>query len=214
MRQARVTVLDSDGEALGVSDLVETVKSAGLVDVEVLSCEGVRGVVRVEVEEAADEDRLRESSSVVWLERVAGTESGRAYVLEFEAEEAPDPEGACAGDLLTCRVEDVTDEGFTFELAGPHEAISETVAAYERTDATVTLDSIGEYESPGRPLDSLTARQREVLRTAYDMGYFDVPRAATTDEVAAALELDDSTVAEHLQRAARNLVSSTVAGTT
>jgi predicted DNA binding protein len=45
-----------------------------------------------------------------------------------------------------------------------------------------------------------------VLRTAHRLGYFAVPREASTAEVAAALGLDDSTVAEHLQRAERNLL--------
>lgn len=38
------------------------------------------------------------------------------------------------------------------------------------------------------------------------MGYYDVPRNASTEEVAAELELDGSTVSEHLQRAERNVL--------
>jgi predicted DNA binding protein len=39
------------------------------------------------------------------------------------------------------------------------------------------------------------------------MGYFAVPREVSTDEIAGELGLDSSTVAEHLQRAEKNLLS-------
>lgn len=44
----------------------------------------------------------------------------------------------------------------------------------------------------------LTARQLEVLRTAYEMGYFERPRGANATEVAAELGIGQSTFAEHL----------------
>lgn len=51
----------------------------------------------------------------------------------------------------------------------------------------------------------LTDRQLEVLATAYRMGYFDRPRGANATEVAAELEVDPSTVAEHLAAAQSKL---------
>lgn len=56
-------------------------------------------------------------------------------------------------------------------------------------------------------MEKLTARQREVLETAFDRGYYDVPRSASTAEIAAEFDLDDSTVSEHLQRAERNVLA-------
>jgi DNA-binding CsgD family transcriptional regulator len=44
----------------------------------------------------------------------------------------------------------------------------------------------------------LTDRQREVLATAYRMGYFDHPKGANAGEVAEALGITTSTLAEHL----------------
>jgi len=58
-----------------------------------------------------------------------------------------------------------------------------------------------------RPLDPLAERQREVLRTAYEMGHYDVPRGVSSADLAAELDVDASTVAEHLQRAERNLLT-------
>ena len=47
----------------------------------------------------------------------------------------------------------------------------------------------------------LTDRQLEVLRTAYEMGYFDQPKGANATEVAAALDISQSTFTEHLTAA-------------
>ena len=47
----------------------------------------------------------------------------------------------------------------------------------------------------------LTARQREVLTTAHEMGYFEYPKGANAGEVAAELDISVSTLAEHLAAA-------------
>lgn len=51
----------------------------------------------------------------------------------------------------------------------------------------------------------LTARQREVLETSYEMGYFDRPRRANATEIAAALDISPSTFREHLATAQSKL---------
>lgn len=47
----------------------------------------------------------------------------------------------------------------------------------------------------------LTARQLEVLTTAYERGYFDCPRRANATEIASDLEITPSTFREHLAAA-------------
>jgi predicted DNA binding protein len=51
----------------------------------------------------------------------------------------------------------------------------------------------------------LTARQREVIRTAYTMGYFAQPRKANASEVAAELNITQSTFSQHLASAEETL---------
>ncbi|ELY91875.1 Bacterio-opsin activator HTH domain-containing protein [Natrialba hulunbeirensis JCM 10989] len=55
---------------------------------------------------------------------------------------------------------------------------------------------------------ALTARQREVLETANEMGYFEYPKRANATEVADALEITPSTFTEHLAAAQRTLLDS------
>ena len=52
----------------------------------------------------------------------------------------------------------------------------------------------------------LTDRQREVLQTAHEMGYFEHPRAANATEVAGSLDINRSTFAEHLASAQSKLL--------
>ena len=54
--------------------------------------------------------------------------------------------------------------------------------------------------------DELTTRQREVLETAYEMGYFEYPRDATAEAVAAELDVATPTFTEHLAAAQRKLL--------
>ena len=63
-------------------------------------------------------------------------------------------------------------------------------------------------ESELVPVDMrrLTDRQREVLRTAHEMGYFEYPRGANASEVAAALDIEPSTFTEHLNAAQSKLL--------
>jgi len=52
----------------------------------------------------------------------------------------------------------------------------------------------------------LTDRQLEVLETAYEMGYFERPKAANATEIAAELDIAQSTFTEHLMAAQRKLL--------
>lgn len=47
----------------------------------------------------------------------------------------------------------------------------------------------------------LTTRQREVLETAHELGYFEYPKGANASEVAEELDISVSTLAEHLAAA-------------
>jgi hypothetical protein len=60
--------------------------------------------------------------------------------------------------------------------------------------------------SPTSPLNQLTEKQREVLITAYKLGYYEIPRKITSEELANKLGLVDSTVVEHLRKAEQRLM--------
>lgn len=53
----------------------------------------------------------------------------------------------------------------------------------------------------------LTDRQREVLETAHEMGYFDHPKGANASEVADELDITHATFSEHLAAAQRKILT-------
>lgn len=205
MRQAIVEIRDED--FAGSEEVISVFRGAGLVDVEVLSCDWTGGTVRVRVEEELDERRLDEADSVEWWERVGTPGSGYVYLVEMTSTETSGPEISETDDLLPVGFIEIDERGVTFDVSGSQEGIREVIAGFREAGTNVTLKGLHEYRSRGRPLESLTERQREVLRVAFEGGYYDVPRGTTTKELALELDVDGSTVSEHLQRAERNLVS-------
>lgn len=181
-------------------------QEAGLQDVEVISCAGSRGVVRMHVEDQPDERRLDENDTIQWWEQVSDDGSGYVYLVEAAGADGNRPDGT-SGPMPRTEEIEILNHGFSLELAGSRERISRMVTDFQSSGIEVGLQRIHDYRVPAKPLDSLTDRQREVLEVAYEVGYYDVPRRTTTKEVAAELGLDDSTVSEHLQRAEHNLLS-------
>jgi predicted DNA binding protein len=57
---------------------------------------------------------------------------------------------------------------------------------------------------------ALTDEQRETLELAYEVGYFDVPRSATTTDLAAELGVSNQAVSERLRRGYARLVEETI----
>jgi predicted DNA binding protein len=79
-------------------------------------------------------------------------------------------------------------------------------------DLHLTLEGIGDYHPEADKLyGTLTERQREVLETAVEKGYYEVPRRATHEEIAREVDLSAGTVGEHLRKVEGRVLSSLVA---
>lgn len=205
MRQAIIRVRpERDGTPTGFEDLFEHVRDAAVLDAEMLSCDLTSGVVRLTVAEELEETLLEELDAVSWWEQ-AGHEDGVTYLLELGGAGDPTLPEKWMDELVPSETIAVREDGFVTDVSGTQAAIGEVIRAYERAGMSVTLERIRDYETASGPIDALTDRQRDVLETAFEMGYYEVPRGATTDALAAELDLDPSTVSEHLRRAERNV---------
>ncbi len=99
-----------------------------------------------------------------------------------------------------------TDDGRLLVTVAGAEADLQQASEEFPEGAEVTIEGVGDY-APGREqfLSALTDRQREVLETAVEMGYYAIPREARHTEIAAELGVASSTVDEHLRKAESRL---------
>lgn len=100
----------------------------------------------------------------------------------------------------------------TVEVAetGPREELRERVRE-TRELATVDVRRVEEYDpASGQSFRELTDRQQEVLETAVELGYYDAPRGATHEDIAAELDCSTSVVGQHLRRVERDLLTGAV----
>jgi hypothetical protein len=205
-RVATVTISDANLDAIGIRELVSSWRRADIRAFEVLAGDRRGAVVQIEVVDRLVEERLTAVDAVSRWEHVATTGDRERYVLEVTVPAFSPGLADSDGGLFGTIDVSVTAHGLAVTLVGTHAAIGDVVDDYERLGLAPDLRSLVPYEGPDRSLDVLTERQREVVRTAYELGYYEVPRETTTEDVASELGVDASTVTEHLQRAERNLL--------
>jgi predicted DNA binding protein len=98
------------------------------------------------------------------------------------------------------------DGWVTLSLFGPDADLG--TAVEEIPDPVeVVVERVGGLASMGPAAEaSLTERQRAAVAAALDLGYYEVPREADHEDVAAAVDCAPSTAAEHLRKAEARLI--------
>lgn len=207
MRELRLRLPWSTLADLGVEELLRHLNDAGDgVRFRSLSCRGCSGTVMLEVDELADSDRIRSLDYVDAFDLVGRGPGRYEYLLRMELAACRDALDEAAGEFYVDGPVHLSDEGATLTAVASQDGLDHLDGAMAEVLASCEVLHVGAYDGRRDGLDGLTGRQREVLRTAYERGYFDVPRGVTPDELAAEFDLDKSTVLEHLRRAERNLL--------
>lgn len=206
LREATVTFGHTDLDGTCIGDIVSIGSRAGLRVFDALQCDPHGSAVQIVVQRPIEPCQLESIECVAdWTLVVAG-EHGHVYLLYVQSETIPSSIAARVDELLNTCDATVTDRGLAVRLVGPQAAIAQAVEQFETVGYSPQLDRLGEFTGRTSHLDELTRRQLEVLQLAHEKGYYEVPRRASTGELAMALDLDASTVSEHLQRAERNLL--------
>lgn len=207
MREAIINLTDEELERMGYSELVSLCRDVGIRDIELLEDDGRGGISQVEFEDRPDEERLDSIDCIDDWEFLSEAEGTYHYLLEVTALEMPERATDDHDELVGACDPTVSERGVLLSLVGSQETIRDMLRNFEEAGVSPDLHKLGDYEGGERTLDALTDRQLEVLQTAYEMGFYDVPREASTEDIADELSLDPATVSEHLQRAERNLLS-------
>jgi len=82
-----------------------------------------------------------------------------------------------------------------------------------QAETSFTLRRLTRDGDPEPPGEGLTDRQQEALRTAYEMGYFEIPRTTSLEAVADQLGISASSLSERLRRAQTHVIETSVAST-
>ncbi|HET7324925.1 MAG TPA: helix-turn-helix domain-containing protein [Halococcus sp.] len=103
-----------------------------------------------------------------------------------------------------------TDGGLRATLAGTQQRVRQA-ASMVPEDITVRFLGTEPYD-PERDdlLARLTERQRDVLATAVELGYYETPRRATHADIAAVIGCSTGTVGEHLRKVEARVLSELV----
>lgn len=157
-------------------------------------------------EAALSRDRTIDS-----FERVVAREGEAVYSFEYAADATVFSAAISAvnGVSLEWTNDDTT---WTVRVWLPdREALASLWEFASDHDVDFSLERVSDYASTVDAEFGLTPDQREAIVLALEMGYFEEPRAATLEEVAAELGISQPAAGGRLRRGIRRLVVSTVA---
>jgi predicted DNA binding protein len=101
------------------------------------------------------------------------------------------------------------DGTVTLSLFGPNDELQAALEAIP-DPVRVDIEEISGLSAMAPAIESrLSDRQREALTVALDIGYYDVPREASHEDIAAELGCAPSTAAEHLRKAESTVLHTT-----
>ncbi|MFC4989256.1 helix-turn-helix domain-containing protein [Saliphagus infecundisoli] len=101
------------------------------------------------------------------------------------------------------------DTGCTIEIIGRESDVQHGFDALpDDIRRQTSIERVSEYSPQATtPSSKLTERQRDILDAAATVGYYDVPRRGTADDVAAAVGCAPSTASEHLRKIEARILS-------
>lgn len=150
------------------------------------------------------ETALRDLSNVESVETVSDRGTSRLYQIELISTGRHLPENSSINGFIShIRIE---PDGLyiTAYVAGRDEIVEirEFLTGLDYEMEVVRLQDATETDPGG----GLTDEQFEALLTAYEMGYFEVPKRATQAEVADELGISSPSLSERLKRAQQGLI--------
>lgn len=217
MRYVTVRASPADGEAfhpLGAAVADESAVTPGPIH-QIELIDGETGVSLSEIRSGIERygEILEESPHVIEY-TTTGTDRGFAYV-HFDLDDLTRRllQYRRGSDLVVeLPIESAGDGSTVVTLVGDASAFT---GAFDEVPDEVDLEIVetGSYDPGVRQLfGRLTARQREVLSAAVDAGYYEAPRRATHEDVAAELDVSPATVGEHLRKIESRVFSGFVPG--
>jgi len=212
VRYVRVSLIPTGGDIDPVGEKIEAEPSLtreSILHISRLNDGTAVLLTQIRGDEAAL-DRILEGSDDVISHNVSPLRDGlQAYVhteptesasalLELEQEHE---------FVLDMPIEYGPGGGLKIAVIGREETVRRAIENVP-DEIRVELEQLSDYDPELRELSSLlTERQQEILDTATDLGYYEVPRQATHQDIAEELDLSTTTVGEHLRKIEARMLS-------
>lgn len=214
MRTVRVRVATADGVFNTVDRVLvdsEQFKRDMVLEMDWLSDGSAVVLYRVRGGSATElEARLDRNDAIVHVDVLDDDRNGAHTVFVRIEPESPMSELISLVDrhgLLINRPIVLTDEGVELQVAGSESSLRSAMTELP-DDVEFSIEDASTDPPTDRSLRSrLTDRQREAVRVALALGYYETPRRATYEDIATELDCAPSTANELLRRAETTLVT-------
>lgn len=153
---------------------------------------------------------VRADERVSSLTRHDGSGGQHLYSIEWTAEDDDLLAALREHDVL---VERGVSDGTTwwFRLRSPnHENVSSFQQRLRERGVPLDVRRIQQTREATADIYGVTEKQQEVLRRAYEMGYFKVPKQTSLDAIAEEFDITPQAVSGRLNRGVDNLLRNTV----
>ena len=212
MRYVKVSVIPTEGDIDPVASAIEAHPSLtreSILHISRLNDGTAVLLTQIRGEEGALDSVLASSEEVLSYDVYPQQDGLQAYVHT-------EPTAAAASLLeleqehefvLDMPIEYGPDGGLKVAVIGREETVRRAIDDIPE-GIRVELEQLSDYDPELRELSSLlTDRQQELLDTATDLGYYEVPRQATHQDIADELDLSTTTVGEHLRKIEARMLS-------
>jgi predicted DNA binding protein len=211
MRYLKSVLSPTDGTFHPVEEMIADnpdLRRGQVHHINLLSDDTVAALYEIEGEGGVLHDALKESSEVLSYDVIdVSEETYHVYVHVRQGEPVVDLLSIVDDRrLMVDTPMEFVEDGVRATVIGEQSTLREALDDIPE-GVDVDVRRVGEYSpQDDRVLANLTDRQREVLRVAARLGYYDVPRSATHDEVADSLGCAPSTASEHLRKIESKIV--------
>lgn len=160
----------------------------------------------------AFEDAVAADPEVERVRQVAGFDEGALYRIRW----APNDSGllqwiAETGNDTAVLHAEGSDDEWTLKLRFPSRAtLTEFREFCDRRGIDLRVIRLYDLIDPKMGQYNITAKQREALVRALEMGHFEIPRETTLETVAESLDISPRAVSERLRRGQTNLLNNSL----
>jgi len=207
MREATIHIPHSEFEKFGAGTFFSACLDAGLQNLTELACQRDGCLFVVTLESELSDSTLSSLDELQWWEQLSTSDSEAIYICKVSSTDGAEHLDAVRELDVSSNEMQVNDTGVELSIVGDQTDLAKSVEEYNNAGIRVILQRMTDYTGPSSSRDVVTERQLAILETAFERGYFEVPREVSASDIAEELDLVPSTVTEHLRRAQRNILS-------